>query len=407
MAKINQDMLMLREDQALKVGESLSQSKRRKISTVDVKPHVPDLNVKPCSDSDEEEKGEIIKAFQNLAGLKSNNACYVDHKLSYELEVEIFARLSCFEYWKLQFLNKKNLQLLRSCEIFRVRQERGLVKPHVILRSGAESNWEMFDKDFKTFRRLPKVPSSDYCFFHSDKETISVGTQLIVIGKEIEGIVVFRYELENHKWFKGPSMITPRVMYVSASHGKTAFFAGGIQMDDNGNPNVVRTVEKYNADTKSWAMVSGMHKARKFSSGCFLRGKFYVIGGRDENDKHLTCGECYDETTNSWELIPDMLKDMTFIMPSQSPPLIAVVDNNLYMLETSLNELRVYDINKNIWKKLGVVPVRSNAAFGWGLRLNLWEIDFWLLELLTLCIGQQQSICAVHLQTRKSSTGKN
>lgn len=56
MAKINQDMLMLREDQALKVGESLSQSKRRKISTVGVKPHVPDLNVKPCSDSDEKKE---------------------------------------------------------------------------------------------------------------------------------------------------------------------------------------------------------------------------------------------------------------------------------------------------------------------------------------------------------------
>ncbi|KAJ4876138.1 Galactose oxidase/kelch repeat superfamily protein [Raphanus sativus] len=253
MAKINQDMLMLREDQAPKVGESLSQSKRRKISTVGVKPHVPDLNI------------------------------------SYEPEVEIFARLPCFEYWKLQFLNKKNLQLLRSCEIFRVSQERGLVKLHVILRSGSESNWEMFDKEFKTFRRLPKVPSSDYCFFRSDKETISVGIQLIVIGKEIEVIVVFCYELENHKWFKGPSMITPRVMYGSASHGKTTFFAGGIQVDDNGNPNVVRPVEKFNSDTKSWTMVSGMHKTRKFSSGCFLRGKFYVIGGRDENDKHLTC----------------------------------------------------------------------------------------------------------------------
>nr|VDD13182.1 unnamed protein product [Brassica oleracea] len=93
----------------------------------------------------------------------------------------------------------------------------------------------MFDKDFKTFRRLPKVPSSDYCFFHSDKETVSVGTQLIVIGREIDGIVVFRYELENHKWFKGPSMITPRAMYGSASHDKIAFFAGGIKMDENGN----------------------------------------------------------------------------------------------------------------------------------------------------------------------------
>ncbi|CAG7906637.1 unnamed protein product [Brassica rapa] len=61
-----------------------------------------------------------------------------------------------------------------------------------------------------------------------------------------------------------------------------------------------------------------------------------------------------------------MLKDMTFLTPSQSPPLIAVVDDNLYMLETSLNELRVYDINTNIWKKLGVVPVSANTTFGWG-----------------------------------------
>ncbi|WZZ53646.1 hypothetical protein YC2023_053753 [Brassica napus] len=155
-------------------------------------------------------------------------------------------------------------------------------------------------------------------------------------------------------------MITPRVMYGSASHGKTAFFAGGIQMDDNGEPIVVPTVEKYNADTKSWTMINGIHKARKFSSGCFLPGKFYVLSGRDENDKHLTCGESYDETTNFWELIPDMLKDMTFIMPSQP----------LYMLETSLNELCIYDINTNIWKKLGVVPVSANTTFGWGIAFK-------------------------------------
>ncbi|KAF2567157.1 hypothetical protein F2Q68_00026983 [Brassica cretica] len=281
MAKINPDMLMRSDDQTAKIGASLSQSKRRKISTVGIKPNIPDLSVKPCYDSDEEQKGEITKTFQNLACLKSHDGCYVHHKLLSELEVEIFSHLPCFEYWKLQFLNKKFLQLLKSGEIFRVRQEKGLVKHYVILHSGAESNWEIFDKDFKTFQKLPKVPSSDYCFFQSDKETISVGTQLIVTGREIVGIVVFRYELENHMWFKG-----------------------GIQKDDNGNPIVVRTVEKYNADTKSWTMINGMHKARKFSSGCFLRGKFYVLGGRDENDKHLTCGESYDETTNSLHTFP-------------------------------------------------------------------------------------------------------
>ncbi|KAF8052630.1 hypothetical protein N665_1527s0002 [Sinapis alba] len=338
---------------APKTEGSLSQSERKKISIVGDKPNIPDLNVKPCSESDGEEHREITKEFQNIAGLRPHDAHNVDHELLYELEVEIFARLPCFEYWKLQFLNKKIFQLLKSCEIFRMRQEQGLVKPYVIMHSGGESSWQMFDKDFKNFRRLPKVHSSDYCFFYIDKETNSVGTQLIVIGMEIEGIVVFRYELENNKWFVGPSMITPRVMYGSASHGKTAFFAGGIQMDNNGNSVVVRTVEKYNGDTKMWTLINAMHKSRK-----------------DENDKHLTCGESYDEATNSWELISDMLKDMNFITPSQSPPLIAVVDDNLYLLEISLNELRVYDINTNVWKKLGSVLVSANTAFGWGVAFK-------------------------------------
>ncbi|CAN7136388.1 unnamed protein product, partial [Brassica rapa subsp. narinosa] len=349
MAKINRDMLMLRDDQTPKVGASFSKYKRRKISIVGIKPNIPDLNVKPCYGSDEEEKGEITKIFQNLAGLKSHDGCYVHHKLLYELEVEIFACLPCFEYWKLQFLNKKFLQLLKSGEIFR----------------GLDQIEKCLIRILKPFGDFLKFLLLTIAFSTAIRKQYVWGTQLIVIGREIEGIVVFGYELENHKWFKGPSMITLRVMYGSASHGKTAFFAGGIQMDDNGNHIVVRTVENCNSDAKSWTMINGMHKGRKFSSGCFLRGKVYVLGGQDENDKHLTCGESYDEITNSWELIPDMLKNMTFIMPSQSLPLIAVVDDNLYMLETSLNELRVYDINTNIWKKLGVIPVSANTTFGW------------------------------------------
>lgn len=95
-----------------------------------------------------------------------------------------------------------------------------------------------------------------------------------------------------------------------------------------------------------------MHKKRKLSSGCFLRGKFYVIGGLDENDKHLACGESYDEVADSWELIPDMLKDMAFMF-LHSPPLIAMVEDSLYTLDTFSNELSVYNINTNTWTKLG------------------------------------------------------
>ncbi|VVB09448.1 unnamed protein product [Arabis nemorensis] len=341
-----------KECQVPRIGTSLSPSEPKKHLIVGTKPKIPDLNLEPPSDSEEEGKD----ASDDVP------------KLLYEVEVEIFARVSCFEYWKLHFLNKQFSQLLKSGEIFKVKRERGLVKPYVLMLTSGDPCWTMIDKSFENFRKLPEIPS-DFCFFSCDKETISAGTQLLVVGKEVESIVVWRYELEMHKWTKGPAMITPRVMYGSASRGTDAFFAGGIKFCEKGNPEVCTEAEKYNADTKTWTMIHGMHKRRKFSSGCFLRGKFYVIGGRDENGKNLTCGESYDEVKNSWTLIPDMLKDITF-KSSQSPPLIAVVNDNLYLLESSSNELRVYDVNENAWKKLGIVPVKANAAKGWGVAFK-------------------------------------
>ncbi|VVB09455.1 unnamed protein product [Arabis nemorensis] len=64
-----------------------------------------------------------------------------------------------------------------------------------------------------------------------------------------------------------------------------------------------------------------------------------------------------------------MIGDMTFDALN-SPPLIAVVNNNLYLLEPYSNELRVYDINKNVWEKLGIVPVRAISVGGWGVAFK-------------------------------------
>ncbi|ESQ33183.1 hypothetical protein EUTSA_v10005262mg [Eutrema salsugineum] len=340
----------------------------KKLLIIGTMPIILDMNADSSSDSEEEEIGETEETTQKpITCLISHDECYVAPQLLNELYVEIFARVPCSEYWKLQFLNKRFSQLLKSSEIFRMRQKLGLVKPYLFLLSSGANRWTMFDKDFESFLKLPKL-SSNICFFNGDKEVTSVGTQLIVIGKEVEGITVWRFELEMQKWVKGPAMITPRVMFGSASHGTNAFFAGGVKIDKN-SYEVVSIAEKYNAETKTWTAIHAMHKRRKLCSGFFLRGKFYVLGGQNENDEYLTCAESYNEVTDSWELIPNMLKDMPVLF-SQAPPRIAVVNDNLYLLETSLNELHVYDVNANAWKKLGVVPVGAHFTRGWGVAFK-------------------------------------
>ncbi|KAF8097677.1 hypothetical protein N665_0284s0041 [Sinapis alba] len=293
----------------------------KKLVIIGTMPIILDMNADSSSDSEGEEIGETEETAQS-------QACQVAPQLLYDPLVAIFAHVPCCEYWKLQFLNHQFSQFLKSSEIFRTRRELGLVKPYIFMLSSGDSRWTMFDEDFKTFQRLPTL-SSDIHFFNGDKEITCVGTQLIVIGKDVEGITVWRYELEMPTWVKGHVMITPRIMFGSASHGENAFFAGGVK---NG-VEVVSIVEKYNAETKTWAPVQAMHRRRKLCSGCFLRGKFYVLGGQNENGENLTCGESYDEETDSWELIPNMFANMSLSF-FQAPPRIAVVNDNLYLLET-------------------------------------------------------------------------
>ncbi|VYS58765.1 unnamed protein product [Arabidopsis thaliana] len=326
-------MLTLGEDQIGRIGASSSWSRSKKLRVH--RYEIPDLNVEPSLDWDGEETGEATKALSSTC-LKPKDADYCllnVPQLVYELEVEILARVPRFEYWKLKLLNKGFSRLLKSDEIFKVRRERGVVEPSVFMLSSGDTCWTMFDKGFGNCQKLPELPS-DICFLHGDKESLCAGTHLIVTGKEEKSIALWRYELETSKWFKGPAMITPRILFASATCGTVVFVAGGLKIEGNGTMEVVDSVEN-----------------------------------RDENGQNLTCGESYDEKTNTWELIPDILKDMSF-SSVQSPPLIAVVGDDLYSLETSANELRVYDANANSWKKLGDVPVRAKSNGGWGVAFK-------------------------------------
>ncbi|XWS44010.1 hypothetical protein CRYUN_Cryun15aG0008500 [Craigia yunnanensis] len=289
-------------------------------------------------------------------------------QLSDELENLILARFPRLEYWKLYLLNKHFLHLLKSGELFRIRREMGFKESSIFMSPSGVNCWWSFDRLFKSCRKLPELPSSDVCFIGGDKESLCAGSHLIVSGRETEGSVVWRFELETSKWFKGPSMIDPRCLFASATCGTFAFVAGGIGIGLE--TKVLNSAEKYNPETKSWELLPRMHQKRKLCAGCFMDNKFYVIGGRDEHDNELTCGEAYDKDKNTWESIPDMLKDDTPVATRQSPPLVAVVNNELYCLETSSNELRVYLKSSNTWKKLGPVPVRADLHRGWGVAFK-------------------------------------
>ncbi|XWS23212.1 hypothetical protein CRYUN_Cryun29cG0101800 [Craigia yunnanensis] len=151
------------------------------------------------------------------------------------------------------------------------------------------------------------------------------------------------------------------------------FLAGGC--DSQGN--ILKSAEMYNFVTQKWETLPSMNKPRKMCSGVFMDKKFYVIGGVGNDARVLTCGEEYDLETRKWTEIPNMSPGRNGTageaeMPAAAgaPPLVAVVNNELYAADHADMEVKEYDKERKSWLTIGRLPVRAVSMNGWGLAFR-------------------------------------
>ncbi|CAN6447850.1 unnamed protein product [Victoria cruziana] len=283
--------------------------------------------------------------------------------LSDEVALLILAKIPRSEHPKLCCINNRYFTLMGSGELSKIRRENRQNEASVIiLASGEHHCWEYSPRS-ESWRKLPILPCEP-SFYDGDKESFSVGYSLLISGRENGLSSIWRYEFLTNSWHRGPTMITPRCLFASANCGDVAFVAGGLM-----SKTILDSAEQYDPIDKSWKPLPNMRRRRHRCSGCFMDNKFYAIGGIDENKKILTCGEFYDREKRTWHLIPDMFNAMSS-STSQSPPFLAVVDNELYALEPTSSQLKLYSKLSNSWKDLGIVPVRTNYTKGWGVAFK-------------------------------------
>ncbi|KAE8037086.1 hypothetical protein FH972_009709 [Carpinus fangiana] len=170
-------------------------------------------------------------------------------------------------------------------------------------------------------------------------------------------------------------MNRPRCLFGSSSLGSIAIVAGG--SDKIGN--VLQSAELYDSSSGTWEMLPTMHTPRRLCSGFFMDDKFYVIGGVGgmanpvpAASLSLICGEDYDPQMRRWRKIDDMYPFANRCRATQAPPLVAVVNNQLYAVEHLTNMVKKYDKVNNTWDVLGrlPLPVRADLANGWGLAFK-------------------------------------
>ncbi|MED6196685.1 F-box/kelch-repeat protein skip11 [Stylosanthes scabra] len=306
---------------------------------------------------------------QNHAGGASDSGSLLP-RMNRDSSVTCLSRCSRSDYGSLALLNSSFRNLIRSGELYKWRRLNGIME-HWIYFSYALLEWEAYDPIRQRWMHLPRMASNE-CFMCSDKESLAVGTDLLVFGRELQSLVIYRYSLLTNSWSSGMRMNAPRCLFGSASLGEVAILAGGC--DSEGR--ILDSAELYNSETQTWELLPRMKKPRKMCSGVFMDGKFYVLGGIGGSEsKLLTCGEEYDLQTRTWTEIPNMSPGRSSRgseMPAmaEAPPLVAVVNNELYAANHADMEVKKYDKERKLWNVIGRLPERAVSMNGWGLAFR-------------------------------------
>jgi hypothetical protein len=279
-----------------------------------------------------------------------------------DVALNCLAWASRSDYASLSCLNLSFKMLMRSGYLYKLRKELGFIE-HWVYMVCDPRGWEAFDPVRNKWIKLPKIPCDD-CFNYADKESLSVGSELLVFGRELFEFAIWKYDLILHNWVKCEEMNHPRCLFGSGTYNTVAIVAGG--SDKNGN--ILKSAELYDSVTGKWEILPNMHAPRRLCTGFFMNGKFCVIGGMTNSTDSLTWGEEFDLETRKWKKIKNMYPNVN--RAAQAPPLVAVVDDELYAVEYPTNMVKKYDKVKNSWADLGRLPVRADSSNGWGLAFK-------------------------------------
>ncbi|XP_037419445.1 F-box/kelch-repeat protein SKIP11-like [Triticum dicoccoides] len=275
-----------------------------------------------------------------------------------ELFIDCLVRLSRWDYGSIASLNHDFNSVVRNGDIYRQRRKNGVAE-HWVYFSCSIMEWHAYDPYRGRWIQVPNMPPLER-FLVSHKDSLAVGTELLVFGTEK---IVLRYNILTNSWmYPEDGMNTPRCLFGSTSVGEKAYVAGGTDFSGR----ILSSTEMYDSETHTWRTLPSINRARKLCSGAFMDGKFYVIGGVANNSQLLTCGEEYDLNRQSWRVIDSMSEGLN-INGNGAPPLIAVVNNELYAADYRENGLKRYDKLNNEWTSLGNLPAHRPSMNGWGI----------------------------------------
>ena len=101
-------------------------------------------------------------------------------------------------------------------------------------------------------------------------------------------------------WEITKPMNVSRVGFAATECQGCIYVSGGY--DGSKNMNVLNTMEKYHPDEQKWTYIKpAMTIERYYHAACVMRGKLYIVGGWNQQNKPEQSVRSYCPTSNTWE----------------------------------------------------------------------------------------------------------
>ncbi|CAH1797077.1 unnamed protein product [Owenia fusiformis] len=164
---------------------------------------------------------------------------------------------------------------------------------------------------------------------------------------------IMQYTLRDNFWEEGAKLPKSVHHHALARIDHFIYVIGGSAFDHKEPTalvNPIKDVQRYDVDTESWRKMSPLTHARMYVEAVVLDDTIYAIGGQDDDGGVLCNMERYNETADSWEVIP---------LPSCHIGIAVTVHRGQifaaggYCSDTrkALKVVGTYDVDKNSWSK--------------------------------------------------------
>ncbi|RVW15543.1 F-box/kelch-repeat protein SKIP11 [Vitis vinifera] len=187
--------------------------------------------------SDVYETEETMQGFHDLSLSQANQSnthhnigdqsdlSSLSSQIGQDNSINCLLQCSRYDIGSVASLNRSFHSLIRGGKLYRLRRQLGIVE-HWVYFSCNLLQWEAFDPIRRRWMHLPRMPSYE-CFMCSDKESLAVGTELLIFGKEVMSHVVYKYNILTNSWSLGMNMNNPRCLFGSTSLGEISILASG------------------------------------------------------------------------------------------------------------------------------------------------------------------------------------